>query len=42
MADLLVKLYELPPLAPVLDELKEKNIIQREGSTKKGTWIILK
>jgi len=29
MADLLVKLYELPPLAPVLDALKEKNIVIR-------------
>ena len=29
MPDLLVKLYELPALAPVIDELKEKNIVIR-------------
>lgn len=29
MADLLVKLYELPALAPYIDELKEKNIVIR-------------
>ena len=29
MADLLVKLYELPPLAPCLDALAEKNIVIR-------------
>jgi hypothetical protein len=29
MSDLLVKLYELPALSPVLDELKQKNIVIR-------------
>lgn len=29
MADLLVKLYELPPAAPYIDELKAKNIVIR-------------
>ena len=29
MSDLLVKLYELPPLAPCVDELKAKNIVIR-------------
>ncbi len=29
MSDLLVKLYELPALSPVLDELKRKNIVIR-------------
>lgn len=30
MPDMLVKLYELPPLQPVLDELKERGIIVRK------------
>lgn len=29
MSDLLVKLYELPPLAPYIDELRAKNIVIR-------------
>ena len=29
MSDLLVKLYELPPLSPCLDELRRKNIVIR-------------
>ncbi len=29
MPDLLVKLYELPPIAPYLDELRAKNIVIR-------------